>query len=371
MTNWRGRLNRANAAHVNRLAVVLEREFARVLKELDQAKPMPAVRDHALRLTAILGAHKRAAAVSFGFLALEMLRGNNPENSRQELKADAPPPSRAEQVGRVLLELARTIAVGAMAVLIAEALAKDRGTVAAVEAAILAAPDPSPAAIARAVLQSPHVAQRLALAHAMASGAGDGAEAVAAALEARPIQPHGGGAGGGGPPPPGGPGGSDPPPRASRFADLVEQIVREEAPVRARTIARSSGAAISEILARGAREGWGEDRVAKELRQRLGGLAGHRARAIARTEIGSAQNAAILALAQDRAARGERLEKVWVAIDDARTRESHNLADDQVRPLDQPFAVGRALLMHPGDPAAPLGEIINCRCAMLIRRRAD
>ena len=353
---WRARLNRANAQHVAQLSAALRREFVRLAADLDPKRVSDAVAVHGVRLSAILAAHQRATAHTFGFLAVRML------GPRDEAKADAPEPTRAQQVAAVLLELARTVASGAIATMIAEALSRDRQIVAAVEAAILSAPTPTPSAIATTLLGNRHVASRLAVAHA-----------IVAAGENAPSPPPNAitrGSGGANPPPPPAPP-SGSPPRRSRFSELVERIVREDAPQRARQIARTSGNTIAAVLAQGAREGWSEERVRRELQKRLVGIHGeiadYRARAIARTELGSAQNAATLAIARDRAAAGARLQKVWIAIDDHRTRETHAGADNQVRALDEPFAVGRALLQHPGDPTAPLGEIINCRCAMLIQ----
>lgn len=366
---WAARLNRANASHTEQLAGALRREFKRLLKEIDPKKPALAVAKHAVRLNVILAAHKRSTAATFGFLALEMLR--TPDNNAIRAKADGPRDSsvsRAEQVSAILVELARTVAAGAMVALIAEALARDRQLVAAVEGAILSAASPDPAAIATTLLENRHVQSRLLAAHA--------AVAVGETLPTAPANANAGQFGGSPPapppaPPPGGAGSGGEPPRRSRFSELVERLVREEAPVRARRIARTSGDTIARVLARGAREGWSERRTSQELQAALGDQVGDfRARVIARTELGAAQNAATLAIARDRAAAGAKLEKVWVAIDDRRTRESHAEADDQVRGLDEPFHVGKASLQHPGDPRAPLGEIVNCRCAMLIRRVA-
>jgi hypothetical protein len=56
--------------------------------------------------------------------------------------------------------------------------------------------------------------------------------------------------------------------------------------------------------------------------------------------------------------------KTWSAILDKVTRPTHVEADDQTVPKDDPFIVGGAQLMFPGDTSlgAPLDEIINCRC---------
>jgi hypothetical protein len=32
--------------------------------------------------------------------------------------------------------------------------------------------------------------------------------------------------------------------------------------------------------------------------------------------------------------------------------------------MDEPFTVGGASLMYPGDPAGPAEEVINCRCCV-------
>lgn len=55
-------------------------------------------------------------------------------------------------------------------------------------------------------------------------------------------------------------------------------------------------------------------------------------------------------------------EKQWVAHRDAKVRHTHAAADGQIVPLDQPFIVGGAMLMHPGDRNAPYAETVNCRC---------
>jgi hypothetical protein len=86
-----------------------------------------------------------------------------------------------------------------------------------------------------------------------------------------------------------------------------------------------------------------------------------RAQRIARTESTGAYNAAGLAALSD---EGE-AEKAWIATRDSRTRPSHVLADRQVVPLTQPFDVGGAPLLMPGDPSGPAEETVNCRCTMV------
>jgi len=57
--------------------------------------------------------------------------------------------------------------------------------------------------------------------------------------------------------------------------------------------------------------------------------------------------------------------KQWLATEDNRTRPTHRAADKQRTLLSEPFTVGGARLLFPGDPRGPAGEVINCRCTML------
>lgn len=56
---------------------------------------------------------------------------------------------------------------------------------------------------------------------------------------------------------------------------------------------------------------------------------------------------------------------------DSRTRPSHVLADGQRVGLTEPFIVGGAPLMFPGDPSGPAGEVISCRCTTLLLEKGE
>jgi hypothetical protein len=86
-----------------------------------------------------------------------------------------------------------------------------------------------------------------------------------------------------------------------------------------------------------------------------------RATRIARTESTSSYNAGSLAALSDEGVT----HKEWVATNDSRTRRTHRDADGQVRPIDEPFEVGRSRLQMPGDPRGSAREVINCRCAVV------
>lgn len=93
----------------------------------------------------------------------------------------------------------------------------------------------------------------------------------------------------------------------------------------------------------------------------------NRAMTVARTETIAAVNAGIFRGAQLEAEeRGDLAPfKQWIATDDKRTRPTHDAADKQRTLLSEPFRVGGAPLMFPGDPRGPAAEIINCRCSLI------
>lgn len=89
-----------------------------------------------------------------------------------------------------------------------------------------------------------------------------------------------------------------------------------------------------------------------------------RATTIARTEVIGASNAG--SLAQMRAVGADApVAKTWLATSDGRTRPTHRTANGQTVPLDGRFTVGGTPLDHPGDPAGPADEVVNCRCTLL------
>lgn len=92
-------------------------------------------------------------------------------------------------------------------------------------------------------------------------------------------------------------------------------------------------------------------------------VADRRARTIARTEVVGASNGTAHDVAAAVIVAGGRLSKTWIATDDERTRDTHAEADGQTVAYDEPFTVGDAMLMYPGDPDGPPEEIINCRCS--------
>jgi hypothetical protein len=92
----------------------------------------------------------------------------------------------------------------------------------------------------------------------------------------------------------------------------------------------------------------------------------------ARTEAQRARWTGVQAMWEQQAELGmvdaTRVTKVWVHKHDNRVRDTHlsipRLQPDGV-PLAQAFVTSAGnRLMHPGDPGAPIEEIINCRCRL-------
>lgn len=82
---------------------------------------------------------------------------------------------------------------------------------------------------------------------------------------------------------------------------------------------------------------------------------------IARTETVAAANYGSAQLFE----RWGVTQKEWLTQMDGRQRESHGAANGQIRDMDQPFEVGGEPMDHPGDKAASIGNIANCRCTLL------
>jgi SPP1 gp7 family putative phage head morphogenesis protein len=121
--------------------------------------------------------------------------------------------------------------------------------------------------------------------------------------------------------------------------------------------------ALRKTLGEGIAQGEGVYELTKRVKRLyLDEIIPHRAEVIARTEVIAASNFGSRAAAK---ATGLTLTKEWLATKDNRTRDSHRAANGQKRPLDEPYTVGGARLMFPGDTSlgAPGSETIQCRCA--------
>jgi SPP1 gp7 family putative phage head morphogenesis protein len=146
-------------------------------------------------------------------------------------------------------------------------------------------------------------------------------------------------------------------------APRIAQFIADRAQTFAKQITDTTYGQIREQLTAGAQAGESIPQLAKRIRHLFQVASDSRARTIARTEVISAYNGASLAVVRDYGADvvGG---KEWIATRDSRTREDHRVADGQIKAMHEPFVVGGAPMETPGDPTAPAGEVINCRCTI-------
>ncbi len=108
-------------------------------------------------------------------------------------------------------------------------------------------------------------------------------------------------------------------------------------------------------------------RIADDLMHRITTMSRESAIRTARTAVTEAENAGRQDAYDQAEQMGIEMEKEWMATLDDRTRETHQEADGQVVDYNEPFIVGNARLMYPGDESGPPEEIYNCRCTMVAR----
>jgi hypothetical protein len=152
---------------------------------------------------------------------------------------------------------------------------------------------------------------------------------------------------------------------ADKFRDDVIRQLQLSGLSLAQNISNTTKALIVEILSEGQREGWGIERIVKEIRSRTQIDNRRRARTIARTEIGRAANVGKILAAKTLEVA---MDKKWIGAKDARERASHWAMNDESVDMDEPFSNG---MMAPGDPSAPAKETINCRCTLTFKVKRD
>lgn len=127
-----------------------------------------------------------------------------------------------------------------------------------------------------------------------------------------------------------------------------------------RDIAETIRQDIADDIRQGVLEGLSGKQIAANLKDTVN--SDSRADNIARTETTGALNAGHQATREELVAEGLISGKEWLAILDQSVRETHEEANEQKRPVDEPFEVGGELGMYPGDPDFSASERCRCRC---------
>lgn len=110
-------------------------------------------------------------------------------------------------------------------------------------------------------------------------------------------------------------------------------------------------------------EGMAEEETFPEIADRVkavyDGFTEKRAMTIARTEVLTASSIGNRYAAKE---AGVPLVKEWVPTPDHRTRSHHRNVTPKQVDFDQPYIVGGAPMMYPGDPSGGAKNVVNCRC---------
>jgi len=116
-------------------------------------------------------------------------------------------------------------------------------------------------------------------------------------------------------------------------------------------------------------EGWGVERVSREILRQGIRREKWQAMRIARTEVLSASNYGSLKGAES---TGIPMVKRWVASSAADPREDHQAMDGVVVNFQDMFQLPSGVrLEYPGDPSGPASEIINCQCGCITEPKKE
>lgn len=145
------------------------------------------------------------------------------------------------------------------------------------------------------------------------------------------------------------------------YQSSVDQWIARFVAGKANVISKTTIDKIFDAIKTGEEQGLTNVEIADLIEEKTAGQAAwSRARVIAQTEVHAAATAAsdtaIDAMGFDNAKR------VWLSSGDVATRDSHLAATGQKRSMTDPFDIGGAKLMRPGDPAGAPEETIGCRC---------
>lgn len=154
---------------------------------------------------------------------------------------------------------------------------------------------------------------------------------------------------------------------AARFARKLQKLVPDMNETSTEIMLRSFQKAIKEGKTPAERAKLVQEISAQAAAGDEGPFSMKRAVRVARTMSTAAANGGKLeGWKQSEVVTGKR----WRSANQSRTRKSHRKANGQIKPLDEPFEVGKCELMHPGDPDGKgkskevVKEIVNCRCTM-------
>lgn len=149
----------------------------------------------------------------------------------------------------------------------------------------------------------------------------------------------------------------------ARMQQLIELYYNTDFWNFSNSITETTRDLLVKVLAQAQADGLGIDDTIKLLEDTE--LSQNRARLIARTETVTAANSGAHLAAKE---SGIKVQKVWIATHDIRTRDDHYRVSSAAIEIDEPFDVGGYAMLHPGvrtqtnGMAVPAKEVCNCRC---------
>jgi len=160
------------------------------------------------------------------------------------------------------------------------------------------------------------------------------------------------------------------------FKTGLQQWILENLGLRIQTVRQSIIKYLLDEINKGISDGKDVRVIAKEMQKLVNSRNFYRWQAlrIARTETTAAANyGASIASSTSPFV----MEKIWISANDARVRrppkshyDHYDLNGVKV-PVDGLFEDNGAFLRFPGDPKAPAGTVINCRCATALQPKRD
>jgi uncharacterized protein with gpF-like domain len=157
----------------------------------------------------------------------------------------------------------------------------------------------------------------------------------------------------------------------SLWRQLLNEFIDTRITGRITNISSTTERKITKIIEDALLRGEGSDVIARTIRREAGGAFNqNRSVSIARTETMTAQNQGRYLAALSSPFEQE---KKWSPVLDSRTRDGHaNMYDDPFIDFKDEFFVRNSkgfleVAQYPGDERLSAGNIINCRCSMMIR----
>ena len=124
----------------------------------------------------------------------------------------------------------------------------------------------------------------------------------------------------------------------------------------------TTASSIRDVIEAGVEQGLGIDELARQIGGVFDEARGYRAERIARTETGSAMNAANLSAYQ---ISGMVDEKEWLATQDESTRETHSQMDGDVVPIMGTFTSPSGAKAQAPGQFGVAEEDLQCRCTII------